>query len=134
MKKVKTADQLKKEIEKLQAELDSKLEIEKEQNLSSLEKKFNKLLQDSTFQINKHLDVAMKELEAARLLSEQTGIPFKTELVCGFAANSYSPETFKNLKKQYSEIDIAEILYENGIYEFQTGWASKNWNSSSIGC
>lgn len=105
---------------------------EKKKNKASLEAKFNAFVNETQDKINEHLRLAEEELKKAVEISDQTGVPFDTELVVNFKSNSYVPTSSKKLKTQFSDEVVDDFLNDYGYY--QLGWKSDGWSSSSLSC
>ena len=142
-KKIKQVEKTKQSLTKdVDAELDSlKKELvlkeqqeaeEKNKNRASLEAKFNAFVNESQDKISEHLRLAEDELKKAVEISDQTGVPFDTELIINFKSNSYVPTSSKKLKPQFSNEIVDDFLSDYGYY--QLGWKSDGWRSSSLSC
>ena len=142
-KKIKQVEKTKRSLTKdVDAELDSlKKELvlkeqqeaeEKNKNRASLEAKFNAFVNETQDKINEHLRLAEEELKKAVEISDQTGVPFDTELIINFKSNSYVPTSSKKLKPQFSDEIVDDFLSDYGYY--QLGWKSDGWRSSSLSC
>ena len=142
-KKIKQVEKTKRSLTKdVDAELDSlKKELvlkeqqeaeEKNKNRASLEAKFNAFVNETQDKISEHLRLAEDELKKAVEISDQTGVPFDTELIINFKSNSYVPTSSKKLKPQFSDEIVDDFLSDYGFY--QLGWKSDGWRSSSLSC
>ena len=142
-KKIKQVEKTKRSLTKdVDAELDSlKKELvlkeqqeaeEKNKNRASLEAKFNAFVNEIQDKISEHLRLAEDELKKAVEISDQTGVPFDTELIINFKSNSYVPTSSKKLKPQFSDEIVDDFLSDYGFY--QLGWKSDGWRSSSLSC
>ena len=142
-KKIKQVEKTKRSLTKdVDAELDSlKKELvlkeqqeaeEKNKNRASLEAKFNAFVNEIQDKISEHLRLAEDELKKAVEISDQTGVPFDTELIINFKSNSYVPTSSKKLKPQFSDEIVDDFLSDYGYY--QLGWKSDGWRSSSLSC
>ena len=142
-KKIKQVEKTKQSLTKdVDAELDSlKKELvlkeqqeaeEKNKNRASLEAKFNAFVNEIQDKISEHLRLAEDELKKAVEISDQTGVPFDTELIINFKSNSYVPTSSKKLKPQFSDEIVDDFLSDYGYY--QLGWKSDGWRSSSLSC
>lgn len=142
-KKIKQVEKTKRSLTKdVDAELDSlKKELvlkeqqeaeEKNKNRASLEAKFNAFVNEIQDKISEHLRLAEDELKKAVEISDQTGVPFDTELIINFKSNSYVPTSSKKLKPQFSNEIVDDFLSDYGYY--QLGWKSDGWRSSSLSC
>ena len=72
---------------------------EKNKNRASLEAKFNAFVNEIQDKISEHLRLAEDELKKAVEISDQTGVPFDTELIINFKSNSYVPTSSKKLNQ-----------------------------------
>lgn len=142
-KKIKQVEKTKRSLTKdVDAELDSLTKElilkeqqeaeEKNKNRASLEAKFNAFVNETQDKISEHLRLAEGELKKAVEISDQTGVPFDTELIINFKSNSYVPTSSKKLKPQFSDEIVDDFLSEYGYY--QLGWKSDGWRSSSLSC
>ena len=142
-KKIKQVEKTKQSLTKdVDAELDSLTKElilkeqqeaeEKNKNRASLEAKFNAFVNETQDKINEHLRLAEEELKKAVEISDQTGVPFDTELIINFKSNSYVPTSSKKLKPQFSDEIVDDFLSDYGYY--QLGWKSDGWRSSSLSC
>ena len=142
-KKIKQIEKTKQSLTKdVDAELDSLTKEllfkeqqeaeEKNKNRASLEAKFNAFVNETQDKINEHLRLAEEELKKAVEISDQTGVPFDTELIINFKSNSYVPTSSKKLKPQFSNEIVDDFLSDYGYY--QLGWKSDGWRSSSLSC
>ena len=142
-KKIKQVEKTKRSLTKdVDAELDSLTKElilkeqqeaeEKNKNRASLEAKFNAFVNETQDKINEHLRLAEEELKKAVEISNQTGVPFDTELIINFKSNSYVPTSSKKLKPQFSDEIVDDFLSDYGYY--QLGWKSDGWRSSSLSC
>ncbi len=142
-KKIKQVEKTKRSLTKdVDAELDSlkkELVLKEQQeaeewkkNRASLEAKFNAFVNETQDKINEHLRLAEEELKKAVEISNQTGVPFDTELIINFKSNSYVPTSSKKLKPQFSDEIVDDFLSDYGYY--QLGWKSDGWRSSSLSC
>lgn len=142
-KKIKQVEKTKQSLTKdVDAELDSLTKEllfkeqqeaeEKNKNRASLEAKFNAFVNEIQDKISEHLRLAEDELKKAVEISDQTGVPFDTELIINFKSNSYVPTSSKKLKPQFSNEIVDDFLSDYGYY--QLGWKSDGWRSSSLSC
>ena len=142
-KKIKQVEKTKRSLTKdVDAELDSLTKEllfkeqqeaeEKNKNRASLEAKFNAFVNEIQDKISEHLRLAEDELKKAVEISDQTGVPFDTELIINFKSNSYVPTSSKKLKPQFSDEIVDDFLSDYGYY--QLGWKSDGWRSSSLSC
>ena len=142
-KKIKQVEKTKRSLTKdVDAELDSLTKEllfkeqqeaeEKNKNRASLEAKFNAFVNETQDKISEHLRLAEDELKKAVEISDQTGVPFDTELIINFKSNSYVPTSSKKLKPQFSNEIVDDFLSDYGYY--QLGWKSDGWRSSSLSC
>ena len=142
-KKIKQIEKTKQSLTKdVDAELDSLTKEllfkeqqeaeEKNKNRASLEAKFNAFVNEIQDKISEHLRLAEDELKKAVEISDQTGVPFDTELIINFKSNSYVPTSSKKLKPQFSNEIVDDFLSDYGYY--QLGWKSDGWRSSSLSC
>ena len=142
-KKIKQIEKTKQSLTKdVDAELDSltkelilkekQEDEEKNKNRASLEVKFNAFVNETQDKINEHLRLAEEELKKAVEISDQTGVPFDTELIINFKSNSYVPTSSKKLKPQFSDEIVNDFIDSYGYY--QLGWKSDGWRSSSLSC
>ena len=142
-KKIKQVEKTKRSLTKdVDAELDSLTKElilkeqqeaeEKNKNRASLEAKFNAFVNEIQDKISEHLRLAEDELKKAVEISDQTGVPFDTELIINFKSNSYVPTSSKKLKPQFSDEIVDDFLSDYGYY--QLNWKSDGWRSSSLSC
>lgn len=116
----------------------------------SLEKKFKALVEEKTAEIQKHIDAAKLEMEKAQQISDESGVPFHSDVVIGFGDECYIPKSIQNLRDEFDDgedtIENEDGKYDYGIvYGFvqdnfylpdgvDYGWASDGWSSSSLTC
>jgi len=141
-KKIKQVEKTKQSLTKdVDAELDSLTKElilkeqqeakEKEKNRVSLQVKFDAFVNETQDKINEHLRLAEEELKKAVEISDETGVPFDTDLIMHFKRNAYVPSSNK-LKAQFSDEVVNDFIDDYGYY--QLGWRSDGWSSSSLSC
>ncbi len=105
--------------------------------VSEVEKKFNKYVEEHTARIQMHIENAIKELQKAENISEETCVPFDSRVIYKFCTDKYIPDSVDELKKMFPE-EIVENFLEDDFYGHpdgrSTGWESEGWSSSSLTC
>lgn len=125
--------------EEMQKAQEEKKRLEKERPL--LEEKFNALVEAKTAEIKKCLKIAKSAVEKAQAISDESGVPFNSNVVVGFGSERYVPKTVDRLKEEfgYDEDEEEGIVYEF-LQDFYLpdgrayGWASDGWSASSLTC
>lgn len=119
------------------------VKIRAEQNLmkeemrksQSLEDQFKNELNLALSEIQQHLNNAREEIQKATKISDITGIPFSSNVICLDIQREYTPKTF-NKKWGKVEYDFMEnLLSEFGMHHYQSGGQEwQYWNTSSLDC
>lgn len=123
-------------------EQEEKERLEKERPL--LEEKFNALVKEKTAEIKKCLEIAKSAVKKAQAISDESGVPFHSNVVVGFGHECYIPKTIDKLKEEFKCGEIDDDDDDEIVYEFledfylpdgrSYGWASEGWSSSSLTC
>lgn len=87
-----------------------------------MEAEFEYLVEEANKRINEKLAIAAEALKEAVKISEETGIPFSSDI--SFLNNDYTPESFQKLHgdKEFDEDFVSEITGVYIEYEDQSGW------------
>jgi hypothetical protein len=126
--------------ERAQKEQEEKERLKKERPI--LEEKFNALVKEKTAEIKKCLQIAKSAVEKAQAISDESGVPFHSNVVVGFGRECYIPKTVDKLKEEFKcgEIDDDEEIVYEFLEDFYLpdgrsyGWASDGWSASSLTC
>ena len=128
------------ELQKLKNEEMQKVQEEKERLKKErpfLEEKFRKYVKEHTARIQMHIENAIKELQKAENISEETHVPFDSRVIYKFCTDKYIPDSVDELKKMFPE-ETVESFLEDDFYGHpdgrSTGWESEGWSSSSLTC
>lgn len=108
----------------------TKMREEKQNSYEALEAKFKaeKVKFDNKVQVL--INKAKQQLILAEQLSEEAGIPFRSDISCTAYGRAYVPKTFY---KTWPDGNYGEkLLTFMEIYDPEIGW--EYWNSSSVHC
>lgn len=96
-----------------------------EDKKTKLEKEFEKAHKDASERIEEQLDIARQALVKARLISEEYGVPFETDV--SPVGNSYTPTSFE---VKFEKLDRSKIWDEFGVWPDEYA----GWEHSAAGC
>lgn len=90
-------------------------DVEPEDN--EMEREFRALVPDAMKKIDEKLALASKYLDEAIAISEETGVPFSSNI--SFLGQSYKPTSFE---KKFPEVDRELMTNLTGSYNEYAGW------------
>lgn len=117
-------------------------ESENKQKLDKLLLEFEALVAKVKPQIEAELELARRALARAEKLSDDSGVPFSSEVYV-WTENVYMPASFSKMYQEMENLDLdgnEDFCYSLetiiGCYpnHSQPGWESDGWSSSSLTC
>ena len=101
---------------------------EEEKEPTELEKEFEKIANDAQTKIDEKLKEAGQALEEAMKISEESGVPFSSDI--SFLSQSYIPTSFK---KKYPELSIEFVTSVTGAYtSYNDDFSYGGWEHSAV--